>query len=91
MAGWGEGKAGSGQVGGDREQSLWEAGGGSHCGAPGTPPRRHRRRLPSPRHPDARPWAARPGLCFPWMGDFPGIPEATPGQGLTLYYICGSF
>lgn len=26
MAGWGEGKAGSGQVGGDREQSLWEAG-----------------------------------------------------------------
>lgn len=37
MAGWGEGKAGSGQVGGDREQSLWEAGGGVIVVHPGPP------------------------------------------------------
>lgn len=71
VAGWGEGKAGSGRVGGDREQSPWEVGG--HCGAPGTLQRRHRRRLPSLCRPDTRPWAARPGLCFP------RTPEAGPG------------
>lgn len=77
-AAWREGKAGSGRVGGDREQSLWE---GGHCGAPRSPPRRHRSRLPSPHHPDARPWAAWTGLCFLWVGDFPGTPDAGPAVG----------
>ena len=76
-AAWGEGEAGSGRVGGDREQSRWEG----HCGAPGSPPWRRRRRFPSPHRPGARPRAVWTGLCFLWMGGFPGTPDAGPAMG----------